>query len=134
MRMWASWGFATNRDRILDRSAPVLDEVRAALEANPQLAHIRIEGHTDDRGRAAKNLDLSRRRAQSVRRWLITHGISPERLMASGCGRAIPIAPNDTADGRQRNRRVELRIIDGGDVRMGLRDGCVDAASTRRDK
>jgi outer membrane protein OmpA-like peptidoglycan-associated protein len=120
--------FATNRDVILDSSGPLLDEVRAVFVANPQLEHVRIEGHTDNRGRAAKNLDLSRRRAQSVRRWLVVHGIAPERLMASGCGRAIPLASNDSDEGRQRNRRVELRIVDATDSSHGLREGCTDAA------
>jgi outer membrane protein OmpA-like peptidoglycan-associated protein len=124
--------FATNRDVILDSSIPLLEEVRGALAANAQIARVRIEGHTDDRGKARRNLDLSRRRAQSVRVWLVAHGISAERLLASGCGRAIPIASNKSSDGRQRNRRVELRIIDTADSRQGLRDGCIDATAPSR--
>jgi outer membrane protein OmpA-like peptidoglycan-associated protein len=102
--------FATNRDVILDRSFPVLEEVRAVIGANPQLTRLRVEGHTDDRGRDAANLDLSRRRAASVMRWLVEHGIDGSRLEAWGCGELHPAEANSTADGRQANRRVEFHI------------------------
>jgi outer membrane protein OmpA-like peptidoglycan-associated protein len=104
--------FATNRDVILDRSFPVLEEVRATLAANPQLLRIRIEGHTDDRGRDAANLDLSMRRARSVMHWLVEHGIEAGRLTGYGCGETRPVEANSSAEGRQANRRVEFRVID----------------------
>jgi outer membrane protein OmpA-like peptidoglycan-associated protein len=118
--------FATNRDVILDRSFPVLEEVRAVLAANPQLVRVRIEGHTDDRGRDAANLDLSRRRAASVTRWLVEHGIEPARLEAWGCGEVHPMEDNASADGRQANRRVEFHIVDPAPP-AGARqlEGCV---------
>jgi outer membrane protein OmpA-like peptidoglycan-associated protein len=103
--------FATNRDVILDRSFPVLEEVRAVISANPQLTRLRVEGHTDDRGRDAANLDLSRRRAASVMRWLVEHGVDASRLEAWGCGELHPVEANSTADGRQANRRVEFHIV-----------------------
>ncbi len=122
--------FATNRDVILERSFPILEEVRAVLAANPQIRRVRIEGHTDDRGRDAANLELSRRRAASVLRWLTEHGIEAERMVAFGCGELHPVETNRTAEGRQRNRRVEFRIIDpappGG---APEREGCVEASS-----
>ena len=86
--------FATNRDVILERSFPVLEEVRAVIEANPQLTRLRVEGHTDDRGRDAANMDLSRRRAGSVMRWLVEHGIAADRLEAWGCGELHPAETN----------------------------------------
>ena len=104
--------FATNRDVILDRSFPILEEVRAVLAANPQLVRVRIEGHTDDRGRDPANLDLSRRRAASVTRWLVEHGIAAARIEAWGCGEVLPIETNRTDEGRQANRRVEFHIVD----------------------
>ena len=122
--------FATNRDVILDRSFPILEEVRAVLAANPQLSRVRIEGHTDDRGRDAANLDLSRRRAASVMRWLAEHGIAAERFEAWGCGELHPAETNTTADGRQRNRRVEFHILvpapAGGARNL---EGCVQATA-----
>jgi outer membrane protein OmpA-like peptidoglycan-associated protein len=117
--------FETNKDVILDRSIPILEEVRAVLQANPTIVRIRIEGHTDDRGRDTRNMDLSRRRAASVVRWLVSHGIAAGRLEAWGCGEAIPRTGNDTAEGRQTNRRVEFYILDPPPA-AGARnpDGC----------
>jgi large repetitive protein len=104
--------FATNKDVILEASEPLLLEVGATLKVNPQIKRVRVEGHTDSRGRDAANLDLSRRRAASVARWLVAHDIASERLQAYGCGETIAIDSNDTDAGRQANRRVEFHIVD----------------------
>lgn len=69
-----------------------------------------IEGHTDNVGNAGYNQDLSTRRAQAVRSYLIRQGITSRRLSASGLGMEQPIASNDNAVGRQQNRRVEIII------------------------
>ncbi|MFO0710168.1 MAG: OmpA family protein [Sandaracinus sp.] len=124
--------FATNRDVILERSFPILEEVRAVIDANPQLTRLRVEGHTDDRGRDAANMDLSRRRAASVMRWLVEHGIAAERLEAWGCGELHPAETNMTAEGRQRNRRVEFHILSPAPA-SGPRqlEGCLEAAAPR---
>ncbi|MCS6915952.1 MAG: OmpA family protein [Myxococcales bacterium] len=103
--------FATNRDVILRRSFPVLQEVADVLRLSPELGRISIEGHTDNRGPLEYNMSLSERRAHSVRRWLIQNGIPAERLEAHGFGPTRPIATNDTPDGRQQNRRVEFIIL-----------------------
>ena len=120
--------FATNRDVILDRSFPILVEVAAIMLANPQLRRLRIEGHTDDRGRDANNLDLSRRRAASVIRWLSEHNVAGTSLEGWGCGELHPMETNGTADGRQANRRVEFHIVDpappGGARTL---EGCIAA-------
>jgi OmpA-OmpF porin, OOP family len=79
-----------------------------AGQANLQLA---ICGHTDSVGSAAYNLKLSRERANSVRAYLISQGVSPQRLTATGYGKDRPIASNDTEEGRAQNRRVEFSII-----------------------
>ncbi len=73
---------------------------------------IRVEGHTDDRGSDEHNMDLSRRRAQSVVRWLTEHGLGAQRLEAWGCGETVPVESNGTSVGRQTNRRVEFHIVD----------------------
>ena len=104
--------FATNQDEILARSEPVLEEVRAVLAANPAIRRVRVEGHTDARGRDTTNMDLSRRRAASVVRWLVGRGIAAERLESWGCGENLPRAGNESEAGRQTNRRVEFHIID----------------------
>ncbi|AKF03542.1 Ig-like domain-containing protein [Sandaracinus amylolyticus] len=118
--------FATNRDTILERSFPILEEVRAVLDANPQLRRVRIEGHTDDRGRDDRNLDLSMRRAGSVMRWLVEHGIDATRLEGAGCGELHPMDSNRTQAGRQLNRRVEFLIVDPpSPTARAAREGCV---------
>jgi outer membrane protein OmpA-like peptidoglycan-associated protein len=69
-----------------------------------------IEGHTDDVGSEESNFNLSQRRANSVKSYLMTQGIQSDRLTTSGLGEGSPVAGNDTATGRQQNRRVEVVI------------------------
>lgn len=104
--------FETNSDVIQARSFPLLDQIAAVLERATYIRLARVDGHTDSRGSDAYNLDLSERRAASVYTYLLQAGISPERLSSSGFGETVPIASNDTRDGRQANRRVEFLIIE----------------------
>lgn len=104
--------FATNRDVILAQSFPVLQSVADVLKATPEIKKVAIEGHTDNRGKPDYNRDLSQRRANSVMKWLVSHGIEADRLQAQGYGPDRPIATNDTPQGRERNRRVEFVILD----------------------
>jgi OmpA-OmpF porin, OOP family len=73
---------------------------------------VKIEGHTDDRGSADYNINLSQMRAESVRNFLINNGIASERISAQGMGEDYPVATNATPSGRQQNRRVEVTITD----------------------
>ena len=102
--------FRSGSAKILKKSFKVLDKAAATLKAWPTL-RVRIEGHTDDRGKKANNLRLSRKRAESVRTYLIQRGVAAERLVAEGHGPNRPVVPNKTAAGRAKNRRIELRII-----------------------
>ena len=102
--------FATASANILPKSYPILDEVVSLLKANPDIARVSVEGHTDSRGAHDMNMRLSQARADSVMRYLTTHGIAPTRLEAHGYGPDRPIDTNDTDDGRQKNRRVEFHI------------------------
>jgi outer membrane protein OmpA-like peptidoglycan-associated protein len=111
--------FATNRDRILPRSYPLLQAVAHALEASPMIVRVAIEGHTDDVGDDARNLDLSQRRANSVMQWLISHGIDASRLEAHGYGETRPMLPvtastprRERSAARAQNRRVDFRIVE----------------------
>lgn len=103
--------FASNSDRIRPESTPTLMGMVEMLGAHEGL-RLRIEGHTDATGEAAYNRDLSERRAQAVKSWLVEQGIAEDRLEAAGLGAADPMADNGTPEGRQKNRRVELVRID----------------------
>jgi OmpA-OmpF porin, OOP family len=72
---------------------------------------IEIAGHTDNIGKDDDNLELSRQRAETIRNYLIKKGIYPGRLVAKGYGASVPVADNDTEEGRQLNRRTEIRIL-----------------------
>jgi OmpA-OmpF porin, OOP family len=103
--------FETGRTAIRPKSFPMLDEVVKLLQANPDIARLDIEGHTDNVGSDAVNLAISQARAAAVREYLFKHGIDAARLTSQGYGALVPVAPNDTAEGRAKNRRVELHII-----------------------
>ena len=102
--------FAPNQDLILKQSNKVLLAVVKVLQENPSV-RLRIEGHTDDRGDAQKNTELSQRRADAVRAWLLAKGLAPSRLEAKGYGPSKPLADNATAAGRGKNRRVEFHLL-----------------------
>jgi outer membrane protein OmpA-like peptidoglycan-associated protein len=103
--------FAFNKDTIMSESFEMLREVAQAMKDYPKLK-VRIEGHTDSKGKPAYNKKLSDRRAKSVRTFLIKEGVDPSRMVAIGYGMDRPIDDNDTEDGRDRNRRVEFFIIE----------------------
>lgn len=100
--------FDTGSDRIRPESTPTLTAVAAMLAAHPELKLV-VEGHTDNQGTAPKNLTLSEKRAAAVKAWLVTkHKVDAARLTPKGFGQTKPASTNDTAEGRQANRRVEL--------------------------
>lgn len=104
--------FKTNSDVILPASDALLEEVAGVLREHEEITEIEIQGHTDNRGNPAYNKGLSQRRAQSVQRWLTSKGhIEASRLTARGFGQELPIADNDTDEGRQKNRRVQFKIV-----------------------
>ncbi len=104
--------FATNSDKIVGgRSFEILDAVFAVLDAD-QGMKVRIEGHTDTRGKRKHNMKLSKRRARSVKRYLEKKGVDGERMKPVGLGPDEPISSNATKAGRATNRRVEFHITD----------------------
>ncbi len=90
----------------------MLDAIATLIRDHPELKRIRVEGHTDSRGSAAYNKDLSLRRARSVVAALVQRGIEPGRLFPEGYGFDRPVADNKTALGRAKNRRVEFTILE----------------------
>ncbi len=111
--------FETGRYVIQERSFPLLDNIAKTLNENPQIRKVRIEGHTDNQGEAAANEKLSTQRVWVVREYLAEKGVDKSRLAYRGYGQTRPIASNDTDEGRAKNRRVEISIIDAD-----KREGC----------
>jgi OOP family OmpA-OmpF porin len=101
--------FTSSSEKLLDSSYVALDQLAGLLLAHPAW-HLMIEGYTDNSGIPAKNLVLSRKRAETVRVYLIHKGIPESRLSAEGFGQEHPISDNLTAKGRSINRRVELKL------------------------
>ena len=99
--------FDTGSDQLRTESRNVIKEIAAALQKQGTVK-LCVEGHTDSSGDAAKNLDLSKGRAEAVRGALVKMGISADRLTTQGLGQTKPLAPNDTPQGRPENRRVEF--------------------------
>lgn len=103
-------GFESGSASLTPDSYTVLDQVIASANAFPE-ARLEIRGHTDSQGPANFNLELSQKRAESVRQYLIKGGVDPSRLTAVGVGEEEPIASNATPDGRSQNRRIEFRRL-----------------------
>jgi len=99
--------FDTNKWNIKPEGQAELDKGVAFLLKNPQLK-VEIQGHTDSTGAAAWNATLSQRRAESVMKYLVSKGVPAAQLTAKGFGPANPVAPNDTVEGRAKNRRVDF--------------------------
>ena len=102
--------FDNNKATIRTESYSVLDNVASIMKEYTGSRFL-IEGHTDSRGRDSYNLDLSNRRAAAVLSYLLGKGIDRSRLDSRGFGETQPVASNDTAAGRQANRRVQLSIL-----------------------
>jgi outer membrane protein OmpA-like peptidoglycan-associated protein len=104
--------FDLDRDTIKPRSRPVLDRAVAVFLEFPSV-RVEISGHTDSTGALAYNHDLSRRRAESVKRYLVEHGIDAARIQTRGAGPDEPIDTNRSAAGRAKNRRIEFDLLVG---------------------
>jgi outer membrane protein OmpA-like peptidoglycan-associated protein len=101
--------FETAKDVIKKPSYIILNKVVDILKENPSY-NIEINGHTDNQGNVAKNLDLSQKRSDAVKKYLVDGGINASRLTTKGFGATMPVADNATAAGRAKNRRVEFKV------------------------
>jgi outer membrane protein OmpA-like peptidoglycan-associated protein len=94
---------------------PVTDEmlrgIKDAIMGDPSIEMVEVQGHTDDSGDASFNANLALERAQEVRRWLIGAGVPASKLVAKGYGDRAPVGDNRIFDGRQKNRRVDFKVI-----------------------
>ncbi|WP_433935994.1 OmpA family protein [Sorangium cellulosum] len=94
------------------KSEAVLAEVRDVIAQHPEWVKIEVSAHTDSAGNARFNETLSTARAEAVRRWLVDKGIAAERLVAKGYGSSRPIADDKSAAGREKNRRIEIVVLE----------------------
>ena len=101
--------FEVDRAELKPGSARVMDKLARALMDDPN-STVEIDGHTDSTGSREHNIDLSLRRAMSVKTYLVAHGVNASRIATQGLGPDYPVASNDTAAGRQQNRRVEVTV------------------------
>jgi outer membrane protein OmpA-like peptidoglycan-associated protein len=102
--------FASDKAELLPEAQQRLTEVANALNSRNPNAQIVIEGHSDSKGSKTYNLELSARRAEAVRTYLVSQGIQANRISAQGLGFTHPISENKTAEGRANNRRVEIVV------------------------
>ena len=110
--------FKTNSATIVE-SDTILNAVLAILKEHSEIGKLRVEGHTDNTGKAAYNKTLSQKRAQSVVKWMTDHGVPKSRVVAKGWGLEKPIDTNNTEEGRANNRRVEFHIEETPDGAKG---------------
>jgi outer membrane protein OmpA-like peptidoglycan-associated protein len=103
--------FDVDKFELKPKSTTELNKLVETLKANPEIK-IEISGHTDNQGNAAANKTLSLNRAKAVNDFLVRSGISQDRLAYKGFGQEQPIASNDTEDGRQLNRRTEVKVVE----------------------
>jgi hypothetical protein len=100
--------FAVNKANLTQKAESLLDRAVSFLQKNSQY-HVEIQGHTDSTGPLAWNMELSKRRAEAVKKYLVSKGVAADRLTTKGFGPHEPIVPNDTAANRAKNRRVDFR-------------------------
>jgi outer membrane protein OmpA-like peptidoglycan-associated protein len=103
--------FAQQRDSLSERDRLMLDEMAAFIRLVPGVTRVLVKGHADHDTGEPVDADLSQRRATVVRDYLIERGVSARLIHASGFGGALPVDESWTAEGRARNRRVEIYLI-----------------------
>lgn len=103
--------FPSGRSQLDGRSEPLLNSLIDIISRCPDLV-IEVAGHTDSDGSASRNMGLSKRRAEAVVRYLIAGDISADRVQSVGYGETRPVAPNNTPEGKRRNRRIEFTIVE----------------------
>jgi outer membrane protein OmpA-like peptidoglycan-associated protein len=104
--------FALDSAVILPESNGLMTEIADTVIKNPRISRIEVQGHTDNTGTPEHNMVLSEQRANAVRDWLTSHGVTPDRLVARGYGQDKPLVPNVTPAMKAKNRRVQFIILD----------------------
>lgn len=110
-KAFANLEFATGKDIIKKTSFPSLNDLAKLLKEHSGEWTLKLSGHTDNQGTPEKNMLLSEKRAKAVKKYLVSKGVKADKVIAEWFGQTKPIDTNDTPAGRQRNRRVEMKII-----------------------
>lgn len=121
--------FAFGKAAIDDASDGLLKEIAEVMNANPQVEFVEVAGHADRVGSDPINVNLTKRRAEAVVEALRARGVDPKRMRPQGYGRYCPIDPDETDAAREKNRRVEFKILRVGGVDTGVAVGCPAAAA-----
>ncbi len=121
--------FETDSAEIQQRSYPIIDAVAATLIGNPQIVKIEIQGHADERSSDEYNIRLTRDRAAAVLEALVQRGVTRDRMRSAGYGERCPIDPAHTPAGREKNRRVEFKILETEQGPTGVQVVCPAGAS-----
>lgn len=112
--------FEVAESRIMQtpKTLATLEQLAETMKTHPNITKLRIEGHTDNAGKAKKNEKLSKARAEAVAQWLAQHDVATSRLVTVGFGAKRPLVANDSADHRAMNRRTEYYVeeLDGKKV------------------
>jgi outer membrane protein OmpA-like peptidoglycan-associated protein len=111
--------FATGQSDLRPAAREKLAKISGILLAHPDL-RLSVEGYTDSTGSSAFNQTLSEQRAAGARDYLVSQGVAADSIVSSGYGSAKPVASNDTASGRQSNRRVEL-VVTGDSIKAPMK-------------
>lgn len=109
-KAFASLEFATGKDIIKPVSFKSLNELAGLMKQHAEDWTLKLSGHTDNQGDAAKNMLLSEKRAKAVKKYLTTKGVKADKIIAEWFGQTVPIADNTIEAGRQKNRRVEMKV------------------------
>lgn len=107
--------FEFDRSKLTVNAESILEQVAGELVAHPGVS-VEIAGHTDARGAEAYNQKLSQQRGEAVRRYLVSMGVAADRMGVVGYGESQPISDNESEDGRELNRRVELKVVTSGNA------------------
>jgi outer membrane protein OmpA-like peptidoglycan-associated protein len=110
-KAFASLEFATAKDVIKPKSFPSLNALANLLKDHSTDWKLKLVGHTDNEGTPEKNMILSEKRAKAVKNYLVKKGVDPEQIVTEWYGQTMPVADNATPQGRQKNRRVEMKIL-----------------------
>ena len=109
-KAFASLEFATGKDIIKKVSFASLNDLAKVMKEHAEDWTLKLSGHTDNQGDAAKNMMLSEKRAKAVKKYLVAKGVKADRILTEWFGQTVPVADNATEAGRQKNRRVEMKV------------------------